>query len=186
MSRPNFDGTYWASIPLPTASDILNENVVKKIDPNDLYYDPIISKNKPVEDNHHITLLLGLPEFIDEKTADVISTTPSFQFKVDGLGFFTNPPKMIEGQERCWDVLYAIPDVALECSNLHNFLCQNYNLKWHFEEYKPHITVAFLKYGTAQKYLQLLKDHPISLQANEVQWKKFRDKKALTRRLFLK
>ena len=86
---------------------------------------------------------------------------------------------MIQDKERSWDVLYCVPSSKDDAFyQLHKYLCDHYGMKWHFPEYHPHITIAYLKYGTAQKYVNMLQDKPITVQATNIQWKKFQDKEA--------
>lgn len=180
--RPDFTGTYWASIPLPSANHQISTHILSKIEKEDLLEDEVIAKNGPIETHHHITLLMGLPSSPTSNTVNKINALHPLQIELSQkLHYFSNPPKLIEGKQRSWDVLLLEPSKEdagfLICNDLHQHLCEEYKLKWHFDKYNPHVTIAYLKYGTAQKYVNVLQA-PLKFDADHVEWKKFRDKHA--------
>lgn len=178
-------GTFWWSIPL--TADPMMQNILSQIDPQDLLWDPIISKNRPVETDPHLTLLLNVPNPRTDTQAlqrqsEVdwyLTSQPKRTLTFSQLGFFTNPPKMIEGQARSWDVLYIDPDPVSNqyLTQLHMDLKSRYqNVPQPRAEFNPHLTLCYLKFGTAQKYLDLFNpQQPLALKLDRFLFRKFRD-----------
>ena len=179
----DYSGTWWASLPCKESISSL-EPILSAIDPEDLFYD-VISKNKPIEAHHHVTLCMGLPEQWTTEWQNLIRRTKAFSVTCTTLGYFTNPPKEIQGKMRGWDVLWVKPEVeGTPVQSMHQWLVDTHGVKQIHDTYHPHVTLCYLKYGTAQKYVETLK-FQLLLQFEKIEWKKFRDKTAPVKHLFL-
>ncbi len=124
-------------------------------DPDDLC-DDIKVTSKPIEDDPHITLMIGLPkteslDFIKE----LAKYTPAMNVKAKKLDFFPQDKIFKEdGSRHVYDVLYIDPnDVSGKLVDLNYRMHAHYGLKWEHKDYVPHITLAYLKAGRAAKYL---------------------------------
>jgi hypothetical protein len=159
MPDVDFTGTYWASLPLPAFTALLKEKVLAYIDVQDLH-------GRPSEE-HHLSVMLGLPSMPDQAAIDMVKACLPVNITVDQLGYFSN-----EG----WDVLYAKPEVNSTILRLQQGISDCYNVKWHFPQYQPHITIAFLQPGTAEKYVKL-ETGVLTTTATQVVWKKYKDKR---------
>jgi hypothetical protein len=99
--------------------------------------------------------------WIPEDTAKVFPTKP-LEIKLSGLAYFENKDK---------DVLYAKVQMTDELLELHKAFVDHYNIKWQHPEYTPHVTIAFLKPGTAKKYAESIKWDGATFQAKSVEWR---------------
>jgi len=173
MASNNFDGTWWFSIPLT-----LNIDSLISIDENDLFYNSVVNKNNPIENHPHLTLLMGIPcptenlELLMDLTTKTQAMSP-LEIRISKLGYFSND-HITEGK---YDVLFAEPDENKNLVELHNYLCNLFNVKWHFPSYHPHMTLGYLKSGAAQKYIDSFQNQTFKIQADKILLKKYRDKK---------
>jgi hypothetical protein len=141
---------YYASLPLPWT------DLTTHIDKKDLLEEDRFVKC------HHISLHVLLPHmWIPEDTAKVFPTKP-LEIKLTGLGYFENKDK---------DVLYAKVQMTDELLKLHKAFVDHYNIKWQHPEYTPHVTIAFLKPGTAKKYAESIKWDGVTFQAKSIEWR---------------
>lgn len=149
-SSENKAKKYYASLSLPWT------DFTTLIDKKDLF-----EENRFVK-CHHISLHVLLPHmWIPEETAKVFPTKP-LEIKLTGLGCFENKDK---------DVLYAKVEMTDELLKLHKTFVDHYNIKWQHPEYTPHVTIAFLKPGTAKKYVESIKWDGATFQATEIEWR---------------
>lgn len=176
--RPNLQGTYGVLLPM----DALNVHVapiLKSIYPADLLYDDVIGHGNPIEKELHVTLAIGIADW-DPKIGQMLADCGAFKIVVDQLGFFTNAPREIQGEMRSWDVLYARVDTerSPQLLKLHaQFAAVN---KSEHKEYKPHITLAYMRYGSAAKAIAASpKFGPFEINVNVVHWKPYHDPKRL-------
>jgi hypothetical protein len=141
---------YYASLPLPWT------DLTTQIDKKDLLEEDRFVKC------HHISLHVLLPHmWIPEDTTKVFPTKP-LEIKLTGLGYFENKDK---------DVLYAKVQMTDELLKLHKTFVDHYNIKWQHPEYTPHVTIAFLKPGTARKYAESIKWDGATFQAKSIEWR---------------
>jgi predicted phosphodiesterase len=167
----DFTGTYYASIP---CLENTLEEIQSRIFPEDWLEDPDVSK-KPRESDPHISILLGLPEPPSEPFTRVLSNISPIDIEYTSLGVFRNSKVFSDGKVHKWDTLYLKCDTNdSPLLHLHEMFSNEYNIKWHFPQYTPHITVGFLKYGTADKYLSM--NVKSKFTAKNLIIKKFRDK----------
>lgn len=169
-SAADFTGTYWVSIKLPTEFlAVITSFVATNISPDDLC-DPFVNAT-PIQDNPHISVLLGLPRAPDEGLEKLISELPSFSlefgklkcFKVETktrtttvIGTEGKDEKKVEKLEKIEKFEYQVLHVGVEnCEPLNRLqkrIGSYYgDLKWHHPRYNPHVTVAFVKKGVAAK-----------------------------------
>lgn len=107
----------------------------KKIDSNDLV--------KPLPTNPHCTVLYGfLSEVLPQDVAKYCPKIKSFRFKITGIDAFHNENE---------DVLhYTLESTA--CEFLHHRLKTGLPTSVQHPTYIPHMTIAYLKPGCAEKY----------------------------------
>src|SRR5579872_1746490 len=159
MSNKNFTGTNWISIPVYLRN---REKIIEDISEEDLSKDTLITHGNPIETESHITLLMGIPvekcdSVADEKIRQFISSENPPVLYVKSFSKFSNPDKIFEdGSHHSWEVVYAeIDEKSVDILKTYQKFFENlFDVRWHFPEFKPHITIAYLKYGTADKYLK--------------------------------
>jgi 2'-5' RNA ligase len=156
-------------------SDI--KKLADSIDKDDLLNDEIVTKH-PIESDHHITLHFGLP-FDDKMYKKVASETSQFILTIRDFGSFTNKDKKFDdGTTHSYDILWVdVKDPGSDLSSLHEKLVEESGIKPR-NAFKPHVTVAYLKYGKAQKYIDEwnVQDRYWSNVITEYQVKKYREK----------
>lgn len=101
-----------------------------------------------IENEPHITVLYGfeLPTVTPEDIEGLLLEEP-VSFKLVDVSFF-------EAE------LYDVLKFGIESEQLHilNYLFKNLPYENKFPDYRPHLTIAYLKKGTAEKYVYALKD----------------------------
>ena len=114
------------------------------IDPNDIYDGG--DSTHGIQKNPHVTILYGLH---DDVTEDMVKSVfekfdEEIHIEVDGIGIFEN---------KDFDVVKfnVNPDGALQ--HLFDELSKFPNSN-EYPEYKPHITIAYVKSGTGKKYVK--------------------------------
>lgn len=122
------------------------ELITRTVDVDDLYID---EPNKGIETTPHCTILFGFQnEFVNPKkmmqqVKDLIKMP--LEIKVEGVSLFENDK---------FDVLkFDVIDEKGNLSKLNSFMRQNYPHKNKFNDYKPHVTIGYLKKGMGKKYL---------------------------------
>jgi hypothetical protein len=119
------------------------EELTNIIDTSDVYLpnDP----SHGIETNPHVTILYGLHPGV---TVDQVKSVfdkfhKEIHIDIDGVGIFENPE---------FDVvkLNVIPDGSLQ--ELHDEMKKLPNSD-QYPEYKPHITLSYVKKGTGKKYI---------------------------------
>lgn len=122
--------------------DITNwSEVISFINPEDIYHpeDP----SKGLETNPHVTVLYGLHNTIeDSDVQNIIDQVDGdkFNLKVDGIGVFEN---------KDFDVVKF--NVKSEYLHQVNSMLKSLPYTSDFPDYKPHITIAYVKPG-GKKY----------------------------------
>lgn len=113
------------------------------IDPEDVY-EVEGDRSYGIQDNPHVTILYGLHKGVSPE--DIKSVLDRFsgelRIKIEGIGIFENEE---------FDVvkLNVIPDGGLQ--QLHEMISELPNSD-QYPEYKPHITIAYVKKGSGKKY----------------------------------
>lgn len=142
---------YYAAIPLeiPLFVELAKE---------DLDIQP--GKN-PIETNHHISVHVMLPNKPSQELEAKLAATKAFAVTLDTLGCFENKDN---------DVLFIKVNVSDQLLGLHKLLVEDYKIPWRHPEYTPHVTLAFLKRGTAKKYVAKL-EKPIMAIAGQIEFR---------------
>lgn len=140
MSTPPDGGItnkYYAAIPLR-----LPPWLIPKIDPDDLDFQP---GKIPIETRHHVSVHVMLPNKPTPQLEAKIRAIEAFNVELGPLGCFHNDKN---------DVLFLKVDVTEPLLRLHQLLVNEYKIPWRHPSYTPHVTLAFLKPGRAEKYTQ--------------------------------
>lgn len=119
--------------------------ITSYINPEDVYEEPG-DNTHGIQKNPHVTILYGLHDGVTED--EVKSVFENFDgdinIKVDGIDIFEN--------EKYDVVKFNVkPDGALQ--QLHDKLSEFPNSN-EYPDYKPHITIAYVKSGTGEKYVK--------------------------------
>jgi DNA polymerase III epsilon subunit-like protein/2'-5' RNA ligase len=120
--------------------------ITSSIDPEDIFHGDENGDPKGIQEDPHVTILYGLHDGVTED--EVKSVFDNFDgeinIKVDGIDIFEN---------KDFDVVKfnVKPDGALQY--LHDELSKFPNSN-QFPDYKPHITIAYVKKGTGKKYIK--------------------------------
>ena len=113
------------------------------IEPDDVY-EVEGDRSYGVQDNPHVTILYGLHAGVSpEDIKEVIGRfAGELKVRVDGIGIFENEE---------FDVvkMNVVPDGGLQ--ELHDMMSELPNSN-EYPEYKPHITIAYVKKGLGKKY----------------------------------
>lgn len=113
-----------------------------------------------IEDKSHITALFGFmyektnPKEVEKATKEILGGKKKIKAKLNGLSLF---------KDKDFDVL----KFDVESDGLHDLnkaLRKKFEYKNDHPDYHPHMTVAYLKPGTGEKYVKKLKK-PISLES---------------------
>lgn len=121
------------------------KEVTGMIHPDDVYHHPT-DDSYGLEDNPHVTLLFGLHSDVDDKQVeDVIHKFKGQNLSLDILGVdsFNN---------KDFDVVKFKVNPTPELKAIHQELSKLPNSN-QYPDYKPHITVGYVKPGMAKKYL---------------------------------
>jgi hypothetical protein len=121
------------------------EEVTGMIHPDDVYNHPT-DPSYGLEDKPHVTLLFGLHSDVDDKQVeDVINKFKGQNLSLDILGVdsFNN---------KDFDVVKFKVNPTPELKAINQELSKLPNSN-QYPDYKPHITVGYVKPGMAQKYL---------------------------------
>lgn len=169
-ANSQFVGKFMALLPVET-------KVTIDIDPDDLCDDQAVTK-KPLEDEFHITLCMTIKDPIDpDYMSEVASVNPPFEIKIEKLNAFVNVDrKFDDGSVHSYDVLYMEVPVTEELLILQAAATKPSGAKWHWPEYKPHITIAYLKAGRAQKYIDAYKQGQQVIECKKLQFRKYKDR----------
>jgi 2'-5' RNA ligase len=196
MSSKSFENTYWVSISLTQILPTITEWISKNLFEKDLV-DEKLFKNR-VQNDPHISVLLGLPRAPDEGLVKLISNF-LVDFKLDNLSVsfgkinaFPLETKVVAGETGNEEYKYQVLHIeVVENKSLLSFqeAIGNYyatpsaegkgKICWHHPKYNPHITIAFVKEGVAEKFINTSLFHngdDEKVLVKEVVIKKFGDK----------
>ena len=124
--------------------DISNWNeLLQSIDKNDIY--EVTGKNYGLQKRPHLTLLYGLHKEVSDE--DILNCfrgfeIDDFKIKIKGVSIFENPE---------FDVVKLGVDSNKSLNEINRRLSELPNSN-QFPEYKPHLTLAYLKKGKGKKY----------------------------------
>lgn len=129
------------NVPEPIAGKLVTWSEAK-IKDSDIF----VSQTDPSfgrEDEMHVTILYGVHSESSEEVAKLISGQKSISVKIDEVDVFTNPEK--------FDVV-VIKVISEDLNFLNEKLTQEVEYTNKYKEYKPHITLAYVKKGKGWKY----------------------------------
>lgn len=135
-------------IPLPKKTGYkLLEWSRSSIDPNDLY-------GEGLETRPHITVLYGIHHkgrgtIYDTQDLVYREFNSPVKYSLGGVGFFKG------GRDKEFDVLYLRIN-GRPIRDLHDCIKDNISNSFSYPNYTPHMTLAYLKLGSADKYKDLL------------------------------
>ena len=133
------------------------EEITSTINQEDIY--EVEGENYGIQSNPHVTILYGLHKEVslDQIKSVFEDIDVSIDIKIEGIGVFENEN---------FDVVKfnVVPTETLQ--SLNNKLSEFPNSN-EYPEYKPHITIAYLKKGCGKKYEDLEYRHSVD-NVNEV------------------
>lgn len=138
------------------------ESLHKQIEDEDVYINPDDS-TFGLETEPHITLLYGLHDGVSlEDVAEVIKKHQFGDLIAHNVSMFDNPKYDVLK----FDIRYPVKGGAF----LHkcNEDLKQFPFTTQFPEYHPHMTIAYIKKGEGQKYVDLFKDQEWNLSPSEV------------------
>lgn len=121
------------------------DKIVQTISPEDVYTESD-NDSYGIQKNPHLTLLYGLHDNVTLE--DVKSVFDLLQeginIEIDGIGIFEN---------KDYDVVKFNVKPSSTLQSLHNELSKLPNSN-EYPDYKPHITICYVKKGTGKKYIR--------------------------------
>jgi len=137
------------------------EEVQSLLDEDDIYVDENDS-SYGVETKHHVTLLYGLLEEVtDDEVFDICMNHEIGEIKLYNASAFESEKYDVLKFDASNDELHAINKELDKLPNENSF-----------PKYHPHCTIAYLKKGVVQKYIDLLKDKEYVVEANAIIYSK--------------
>lgn len=111
------------------------------------------------EDESHCTVMYGIHEKTPKEIRRLLKKVEPFDIKLGKINAFTNPEK--------FDVL-KIEVLGTGLHKLHDLIKNNVEVTESYPEYKPHVTIAYLKKGHADKYVGSDKFKDVKISVNEL------------------
>jgi 2'-5' RNA ligase len=134
------------------------------IDPDDIYTEEG-DRSFGLEDEPHATLLFGLhsDEIPDEEVLSISTSVPVGELTLKNASLFKNANKPYEVLKFDVDnaALYSINKKLAQLPHTTEF-----------PDYHPHCTVAYLKKGTGDKYVEKLKDLEFTVHPDKIVYSK--------------
>lgn len=194
MFRLNFSnsGSNHGYIGLYFESNAIIEKLQEKIDPYHLRPAQINSHALPVQKNLHCSILQNIhknisKEVISTLCAAYIDRLYAAQYRLHHLSLFENLEGTgANGVPFHYDVLKFDLDAPV-VFDLHQTLAlrlqEYHNHPFSFENYHPHVTIAFIKPDSCGTLLEDYKDLEINLRAKSLKYKS-KERKAALETLF--
>ena len=143
--QPKDKKVSWVFMDVPKKIMDVQKSVAKEIDKDDLYIEEAETKGDwhyGLETEPHITVKWGVDFDEPDKVIDILNGEKGGNVEVDGIEIFENDD---------FDVLVAVcKSKALQ--KIHKKLTEELEIEDTHPEYKPHITIAYMKKGMAKKY----------------------------------
>lgn len=133
----------WGCVMIEFTINNWNE-ITSMIDPNDVYEEPGDTTHG-IEDTPHVTILYGLhPEVTDQQVKEIFDNFQGqINVEVDGIDIFENPKfDVVKFNVKKDDSLQYLHDELSKLPNSNEY-----------PDYKPHITICYVKKGTGKKYV---------------------------------
>ncbi len=133
----------------------------KIIDKDDLYFDPNDKSISGIENQIHVTILYGLTN-----PSDVSQIIPFLkQQHFDNVSLKWGKVDKFSKDENPYDVLiYKI--ISPDLQTLHDLLRNRFDNVYGYNGYIAHSTIAYLKKGTADKYISIWSKVTGQIQTN--------------------
>lgn len=96
------------------------------------------------ESEMHVTVLYGIHDIDSKNTSEVLKDTKSFKVTLGKITAFTISPK--------YDVL-KIEVNSPTLHKIHKKIKNEMDVTSKFPDYRPHVTIAYLKKGKSEKYV---------------------------------
>jgi 2'-5' RNA ligase len=178
MADRNFSNTYWVSIALPQILPSISQWVKENLDEKKDIVSSEFFKN-PVQNDPHISVLLGLPSAPDEGLVKLIQEFKSFNLSFGPISSFPLETKTVGSTSVKYQVLHVEVAENKSLVALQQAIGNYFSTKveWHHPKYNPHITIAFVNEGVAEKFSVMetvIIDKKIAVE--KVTIKKFGDK----------
>jgi len=167
-----FEGTYLVQIELPELKETMAK-FAATIDKDDLLDDPDVNKGRTIETDTHITVHLG-GKLYSEDFKNFFKSAKPFPVTIEGLGSFSNEDrKFDDGTLHSFDVLFA--NASGDLHTLNQIFVDETSVQNDFE-YSPHVTIAYLKYGKADKYIKANTMPATKIMVDALKFSKFQDR----------
>ena len=154
---------YLALVNLDSLKDLQKE-LAESVDVNDLTDDKLVHGGDPYERNSHITLLFGMPRLPSKDCCSTLENSEKISLKALEVKAFERRNIVFkEGGSHSYDVLYVELEVPENLLEMRKMLIADTDAKPDLE-FKPHMTIGFLKPGKAQKYSKVLKSETAILE----------------------
>ena len=138
------------------------KEIQSEINPDDIYHHPT-DPSYGLEDNPHVTLKFGLhPEVEDSQVEEIINKFKGQNLSLDILGIDSFNNKDFDVVKFNVTPTEQLKSMNKELSKLPN--------SDQYPDYKPHITVGYVKPGEAQKYID--PSHKINFKIKDVVYSK--------------
>lgn len=150
-----FVGKYYAYLDTPFNF----EQLVRSTIPEDMLCDDVtVTRGKPIESKAHVTVHVGLPANPEAVPQAKLAEFGAIQFKLGKLGFFHNSNVFeVDNKVHERDVVYiSIDDVDGRIDKLRKLLEVEYKTPYPHPKRESHLTLAYIKYGQAEKAIALL------------------------------
>lgn len=131
---------------------------VKKISDEDLFKDPE-DPSFGREDEVHCTIMYGIHDKRSASSREILKKTEPFDIKLGKITAFTAPEK--------FDVL-KIDVHSDDLHDLHNVIRDTLDVTETYPEYKPHVTIAYLKKGKSSQYVGSQQFEGVSVKVDKV------------------
>jgi hypothetical protein len=116
---------------------------IKNVDDEDIYTDPEDSTFGR-EDEMHCTVIYGIHDKRSSGVRKLLEEVKPFEIKLGKISAFTVNEK--------FDVL-KVEVIGSELHNLHHLLRDNLECTINYPEYKPHVTIAYMKKGKTERHV---------------------------------
>lgn len=116
---------------------------LKHLPDEDLFHDPEDS-TLGRENEMHCTVLYGIHDKRSTGCRKILKQTSPFEIKLGKISAFTSSDK--------YDVL-KVEVIGQKLHDLHNELKDNLEVTESYPDYKPHITIGYVKKGKAKQYV---------------------------------
>jgi 2'-5' RNA ligase len=128
-------------VPEPLASELIDWGK-KKIKDADIFVSQT-DTSFGREDEMHVTVLYGIHSDLPDEVTKIVSGQNKISVKLGDIDVFTNPEK--------FDVV-VVKVISDDLNDLNEKLTKHVEFTNKYKEYKPHITLAYVKKGKGWKY----------------------------------